>query len=275
MTALGAVLAAAACVLALQLGLPWWRARRRARLRQLGFEPGWRPGLEESTPVYRRLPQNLRGRLESLIAVFVSEKEFIGCAGLEITLAMKLNIAAQACLLIVRRDDDVYDDLKTILVYPAAFVVPQSDVDDAGVVTEEHQTLIGQASERGQIVLSWADIEQSASGTADSASVVLHEFAHYLDFEDGAGNGAPLLAAQRDYQRWSQVMRAAYARVWHRIRGGRATVIDEYGLEDEAEFFAVATEAFFEESAALKAEDPALYDELARFYRLDPASWPR
>jgi Mlc titration factor MtfA (ptsG expression regulator) len=275
MTALAAVLAAAACVLGLQLGLPWWRARRRARLRRQGFAAAWRPELEASTPLYRRLPQELRPRLESLIGVFMTEKAFVGCAGSEITLAMKLGIAAQACVLILNRDDDVYDELRTILIYPAAFVVPESEIDDAGVVTEERQTLIGQASDRGQIVLSWADIAENADGTGDGANVVLHEFAHYLDFEDGAGNGAPLLAAAGDYERWSQVMRAAYARVWHRVRGGRASVIDEYALEDEAEFFAVATEAFFEESATLKAEDRPLYDELARFYGLDPASWPR
>jgi Mlc titration factor MtfA (ptsG expression regulator) len=271
MTALIAVLSVLGVVLALQLGLPILRARRRSRLRQHGFRAAWRAQLEAQAPLYRRVPANLKPRLEALIGVFVAEKQFVGCAGVQVTEAMKLAIATQACLLIVNRSKDVYDRLSTILVYPAAFLVPQRAVDDAGVVTEERSELIGQASDTGHIVLSWADVE--LAGTA-SANVVLHEFAHYLDFEDGVGNGAPVLAAARDYARWSDVMRSAFARMWHRVRGGRGTVIDEYALEDEAEFFAVATETFFEQSAALKAEDPLLYEELARFYELDPAAWP-
>lgn len=270
MTARIAVLSVLAIVLALQLGLPLLRARRRSRLRKLGFRPEWRPLLETSAPLYRRVPTELKARLDELIGVFVAEKEFVGCAGVRVTEGMKLAIATQACLLILNRKRDVYDRLSTILVYPTAFLVPQRDVDEAGVVTEERRELIGQASDTGHIVLSWADVELAG---ADNANVVLHEFAHYLDFEDGAGNGAPVLAAARDYARWSEVMRSAYARMWHRVRGGRGTVIDEYALEDEAEFFAVATETFFEQSVALKAEDAALYDELARFYQLDPASW--
>jgi hypothetical protein len=281
MTALIAVLAVAGVILALQLGLPWLRSRKRERLRAQGITPAWRAILEQQAPLYRRLPIELRPRLESLISVFTAEKEFIGCAGLEVTLPMKLSIAAQACLLIVnrriagdRRRAGVYDELASVLVYPQAFLVPDTDVDDAGVVTEERRELIGQTFDTGRIILSWADVEDGARGQADGVNVVLHEFAHYLDNEEGATNGAPLLETRADYERWARVLNAAYARVWHRIRRGRATVIDDYALEDEGEFFAVATEAFFEQPAALKAEDTALYDELARYYALDPASWP-
>lgn len=272
MTALAAILAVLALVLALQLGLPLVRSRKRARLRQTGFQAGWRAILETNAPLYRRLPAPLKPRLESLIGVFVAEKDYVGCAGVSVTDSMKLAIAVQACLLILNRKDDVYDQLRSILVYPAAFVVPERDVDAAGVVTEERRELVGQASDTGRIILSWADVERMAANT-ETANVVLHEFAHYLDFEDGAGNGAPLLDEAHGYDRWSEVMRSAYARVWHRVRGGGGTVIDDYALEDEAEFFAVATETFFEQSVALRQEDPALYGELARFYQLDPASW--
>ncbi|HEX5863865.1 MAG TPA: M90 family metallopeptidase [Casimicrobiaceae bacterium] len=271
MTALIAVMSILAIVLALQLGLPLMRARRRSRLRLLGLRPEWRALLDAQAPLYRRVPAPLKPKLEALIGVFVAEKEFVGCAGVHVTEQMKLAIATQACLLILNRTEDVYDHLSTILVYPAAFLVPERAIDDAGVVTEERRELIGQASDTGHIILSWADVELASS---DNANVVLHEFAHYLDFEDGAGNGAPVLAAARDYARWSEVMRSAYARMWHRVRGGRDTVIDEYALEDEAEFFAVATETFFEQSAALRTEDPLLYAELSRFYQLDPADWP-
>lgn len=276
MSALIVVLAAAALVLAGQLGLPRWRARKRERLSRQGLDRGARALIEHQVPLYRRLPPEIRARLDSLVAVFIAEKEFIGCAGLEVSATMKLSIAAQACLLIVNRSRDhpgVYDELGSILVYPSSFMVHEHAVDDAGVVTEEPHELLGQTFDTGRIVLSWPDVDGGARATADGVNVVLHEFAHYLDNEDGAGNGAPLLTNSADYERWSTVLKAAYGRASHRIRRGRGTVIDEYALEDEAEFFAVVTEAFFESSAALKEEDPALYHELARFYQLDPASW--
>jgi Mlc titration factor MtfA (ptsG expression regulator) len=274
-TALAVLIGVAGIVLALQVGLPWWRSRRRARLRRQSLPMDSRALLEAHTPLYRRLPAGLKPPLESLVSVFVAEKEFIGCAGLEVTPAMKLGIAAQACLLILNRDSRVYDELTTILVYRGAFVAPETDIDDAGVVTEKRRELIGQTFDTSRIVLSWADVEAGALGTSDGVNVVLHEFAHYLDNEAGPADGTPMLESRADHERWARVLDAAHSRLWHRIRRGRGTVIDDYGLEDEAEFFAVATETFFEKSAALKAEDAALYDELARFYRLDPASWPR
>ena len=275
MTALIAVLAAAGIVLVLQLMLPWHQVRRRRRLLARGFAPEWRATLERHAPIYQRLPAQLRPRLESLIGVFLAEKEFIGCAGLGMTLPMKLGIAAQACLLIVNRTDGrVYDELSSILVYPAAFMVPETEVDDAGVVTEECRELIGQTFDTGRIVLSWADVEDGARGAADGVNVVLHEFAHYLDNEQAAARGAPLAGTRADHERRAAALGSAYARLWHRVRRGRATVIDDYALEDEGEFFAVATEAFFEQPGALRAEDADLYGLLERFYGLDPASWP-
>jgi hypothetical protein len=276
MSALIIVLAAAGIVLASQLGLPWWHARKRERVSRRGLDRGARLSIEDEVPLYRRLPIEIKARLESLVAVFVAEKEFVGCAGLEISAAMKLSIATQACLLIVNRRKEhpgVYDELDSILVYPSSFVVHDREVDDAGIVTEEPRELLGQTFDTGRIILSWSDVESGSRTTADGANVVLHEFAHYLDNEDGSGNGAPILADSADYERWSTALKAAYGRAWHRIRGGRATVIDAYALENEAEFFAVVTEVFFESAAALKAEDPPLYGELARYYQLDPASW--
>jgi Mlc titration factor MtfA (ptsG expression regulator) len=276
MTALIAVLGLAGMVLALQLGLPWYRAYRRRRLRASGIAPQWRAILMRRAPLYRRLPAELRPRLDELVGVFVAEKDFVGCAGLEVTLPMKLGIAAQACLLIVNRSDcRVYDELSSILVYPAAFLVPDTDVDEAGVVTEERRELIGQTFDTGRIVLSWADVAEGARGAADGVNVVLHEFAHYLDHEQGTTNGALRFGTRSDRERFTRVLRSAYARLWHRARRGRASVIDDYALEDEGEFFAVATEAFFEQPEALRAEDAELYSELARFYALDPASWPQ
>ncbi len=276
MIALIIVLAAAGVVLASQLGLPWWRARKRERLSRQGLDRGARLLVEAEVPLYRRLPVEMKARLDSLVAVFVAEKEFVGCAGLEITPTMMLSIATQACLLIVNRragNPGVYDELGSILVYPSSFVVREHEVDDAGVVTEGPQELLGQTFDTGRIILSWSDVERGSRATADGVNVVLHEFAHYLDNEDGSGNGAPFLADPAAYERWSTVLKAAYGRAWHRIRRGRPTVIDEYALEDEAEFFAVATEVFFESATALKEEDPALYVELARYYGLDPGTW--
>ena len=177
-------------------------------------------------------------------------------------------IAAQACLLMLNRSARIFDELRAILVYPDEFVVRDA-VEEDGVVTERERALSGESWDTSRIILSWRDVRDAGDGY----NVVLHEFAHYLDLEGGAANGAPLLDGPRDYARWARVMRRAYDALAARSRAGEATLLDPYGSEDEAEFFAVATEAFFELPRELAADHPDVYAELSRFYRLDPARW--
>ena len=162
----------------------------------------------------------------------------------------------------------MFDELRAILVYPDEFVV-RDDVEEDGVVTARERVLAGQSWDTARILLSWRDVRAAGDGY----NVVIHEFAHYLDQEEGAANGAPLLDGPRDYARWADVMQRAYDELEARAAAGEDTLLDPYAAEDEAEFFAVASETFFELPRELRTEHPELYRELSGFYRLDPASW--
>jgi MtfA peptidase len=225
-------------------------------------------------PLYATLPPDLRDRLHGLVQIFMREKTFVGCNGLIVTEEMRLVIAAYACLLVVNRPEvpraHFYDDLFSILVYPTAFIVPQSHHDEDGVVTEGHEVLSGQAWDSRRIILSWEDVEESAAG---EHSVVLHEFAHYLDMEDETMDGAPGLGDARAYEEWSETFWNEYERLCDDVDAGKATFLDPYAATEPAEFFAVVTEAFFMQSRELEAEHTGLYAQLRKYYRLDPARW--
>jgi Mlc titration factor MtfA (ptsG expression regulator) len=185
---------------------------------------------------------------------------------------MRVTVAVQACLLIVRSGAS-YDDLRSVLLYPDEFLVEESDVDEAGVVSEGTRVLSGQALDTSRIVLSWRDVLDS--GTAEEAyNVVLHEFAHHLDHSIGGAltegasrNGTGVLA------NWHAVLEKEYDELCDAVERGEPTLIDPYGAEHLAEFFAVATETFFELPGELKRAHPRLYAELALFYGLDVARW--
>jgi Mlc titration factor MtfA (ptsG expression regulator) len=263
---------ALACVLAMAIvvaivALPLRRRRRRTRLARAPL-PADLGHLLERTRAWQRLPLQLRPALAARVQVFLAEREFVGCGGLKVTDAIRIGIAAQACLLVLNRGERLFDELRSILVYPDEFVVGE-DFEADGIVTQGRRTLSGQSWDTSRIVLSWRDVEDAGEGY----NVVIHEFAHYLDQEAGAPNGAPLLAAAEDYDRWAAVMRQAYQELAAKAAAGSDTLLDPYALEDEAEFFAVASETFFELPGELALEHPELYSELARFYRLDPAAW--
>lgn len=224
-------------------------------------------------PLYSRLPPPLRLRLEGLLQQFMAEKTFVGCGDLKVTLEMKLAVAAQACLLIVNRPGGVYEQLYAILLYPGAFRVPEEEHDEAGVVSVGESVLSGQAWETDRIVLSWDDVQAASDEPGAVYNVVLHEFAHYLDAEDGSANGAPPLRDRDSYRSWSQVMQSEYAALQAAAARGEQALLDPYGADDPAEFFAVATETFFGQPEAMKREHAALYEQLCSCYRLDPATW--
>jgi Mlc titration factor MtfA (ptsG expression regulator) len=260
-------------VIAMLIGRPLWRSHRRRRIRAHPLPESWRADIERAMPLYRRLPAELRARLDGLVQQFVAEKEFVGCQGLTVTREMRLAIAAQACLLVVNRSTRLYDELYSVLVYPAAFIAPETHHDEAGVVHHRESVLTGQTWDTHRVILSWDDVQADAESRGDGFNVVYHEFAHYLDAEDGGVNGAPLLGGTAAYQRWSQVMSSEFERLREAAARGEPTLLDEYGTEDPGEFFAVATEVFLELPAELRAQHPALYTELSRYFRLDPASW--
>jgi Mlc titration factor MtfA (ptsG expression regulator) len=265
-----------ACLFLLSLawlaGEPWWVARRRLRIRARPFPAEWRAILRRNVPYVRSLPADLQLQLKQHIQVFLAEKPIIGCAGLVVTDEMRVTIAAQACLLILNRASGYYPKLRQILLYPGAFVVARVARDGA-VQHEQRQALAGESWSLGQVVLSWQDTQEGAAIPDDGRNVVIHEFAHQLDQQEGAANGAPWLATGARRAAWAQVMGDEYACLREAAGAGRPTLISSYGATDPAEFFAVISEVFFEQPQRLANAHPGLYRELGRFYRIDPLSW--
>ena len=268
-------LALLAVVTALIVGWILWQPyrirARQARDRARPFPDDWREMLNDQMPLYRALPEPLRRQLEGHVRVFLADKVFIGCDGLEVTDEMRLLVAGQACLLILNRTTAVYPELRQVLIYPEAFIVDREEVDEDGILHRERQVLTGESWAESQVILSWPDVLHGASVADDGENVVIHEFAHQLDQETGYANGAPELDGRGAYARWATVLGEEFERLRDRIEAGEETLLDDYGATDPVEFFAVVSEAFFEQPALLLREHPALYDELARFYRLDPA----
>ncbi len=268
-----ALAALGSVILAWLLGQPWWVVHRRRRVRAEPFPAAWRRILQRQVPLYRRLPADLKLRLQRAVAVFVAEKQFVGCGGLAVTDEMRVTVAAHACLLWLARSGEGYPELRQILVYPGPFFVDRLTPGAGGVLQEQRQLLAGESWDRGQVVLSWDDVVAGAAVADDGRNVALHEFAHQLDQETGFANGAPRLPSRERYDRWSQVLGAEFDALRQRAEGEAPPLIPVYGAMSPAEFFAVVTEVFFEQPLRLAAEHPALYAELARFYRLDPRLW--
>ncbi len=252
------------------LAHPWWTERRRRRLRERPFPAAWARIVQRRVPLAMRLPAGLRHRLEGHMQVFVAEKPFIGCQGMAIDDEVRVTVAALACLLLIGHGQaGCYPRLRQVLVYPEAFAVQRTQVLLGGVVDVQPQMLAGESWGQGQVILGWQQVLDGANDAGDGRNVVLHEFAHQIDQDSGAADGQPWQANAAARRRWSVVMGDAF----ERLRHTPSAVIDAYGASDPAEFFAVATEAFFERPQALADEAPEVYAELARLYRLQPAQW--
>ena len=245
---------------------------RKQRLLDKAFPEQWQLILKERVPVYTALQTQERHKLEQLIHLFLDEKEFYGCAGLEVTDVMKVCIAAEACLLLVGQSGPIYPKLQSILVYPTVFKAKRDlHQEDGTVVAGEHH-LLGESWGNGRVILSWDDVEQGARDFTDGHNVVLHEFAHQLDSASGSANGAPPLRSN-SYQTWASVFSDNFEDLQKRVLKGRPTVMDGYGATNPAEFFAVATETFFEKPDDLLKKRPELFQELQQYYRVDPRDW--
>jgi MtfA peptidase len=267
------ILAVALLPIAWIIGKPYAIEYRRERIRRRPFPDGWRKLLQRHMPYFRVLPSDLQLQLKKHIQVFIAEKQFIGCDGLQITDAMRVTIAAYACLLILNRRTDYYPSLRQILVYPGVFIVDDKHIDSAGVLHERREVRSGESWSRGQVVLSWQDASEDALHSDDGRNVVIHEFAHQLDQQNGEANGAPLLARSDFYRSWSKVFADEFNRLQEQAQRGEDSLFDHYGATSPAEFFAVVSEVFFEQPRRMAAAHPALYEQLTRFYRLDPLSW--
>jgi len=260
-------------LIAYAIGQPHWVQYRRRRVRERPFPEAWRSILRRRMPYLRAMPADLQLQLKKHIQVFLSEKIFIGCAGVTITDEIRVTIAAQACLLLLNRDTDYYPKLTQILVYPGAFVVARPRTDNLGLVSERRQVLTGESWQQGQVILSWQQVSNDSHVPDDGHNVVIHEFAHQLDHEKGEATGAPLLERAEQYREWSEVWSDAFAQLQQQAERQEPSLFDHYGATSPAEFFAVASEVFFEQPQELVLQYPALYRQLRDYYHLDPASW--
>lgn len=254
--------------------MPLFKNRRRKKLRTRAFPPGWRAILRDRYPLYGRLPAAEQRELEGHIQVFLAEKYFEGCAGVEITDEVRVLIAAQACTLLLGRETDYFPMMRTVLVYPRAFVGQGKSLGAAGVVTESMGWRLGESwhmpGNTGPVVLSWRDVLAGVADPGDGHNLVFHEFAHQLDAESGSVEGAP--AIEEGYAQWSLVMGREYRSFIDDLRWGRPVVMDPYAATSPAEFFAVATETFFERPIPLRERHPALYSLMSRYFHQDPAA---
>lgn len=251
--------------------LGFLKRRRREQLRARPLPEELRSVVSRAVHLYRWLAPEDRAELEGDVQVFLAEKRFEGAGGLAITGEIRATIAAQACLLLLHRDTDIYPGLDTVVVYPHPYV-SHAEHREGAVVIEGPEERLGESWGTGLVVLAWDQVQRDVRARRSGHSVVLHEFAHQLDAEDGAVDGAPPLESRAQYRAWAHVLGDEYRALGERLHAGRPTDIDAYAATSPPEFFAVVTEAFFERPEALRARHPALYAELASFYRLDPAA---
>lgn len=271
--AFSALLAAGATLVAWAWSEPLRQSWRRQRLRRQPFPPEWRLILRQFVPQVARLPADLQIQLKKHMLVFLAEKPFIGCDGLEVTPTMRVIVAAQACLLLLNRRPDYFPNLRQILLYPGPFWVQRAQAEGSGVVHERREVLSGESWQQGQVILSWPDVMAGAADPGDGHNVVIHEFAHQLDQQNGTANGGPWMSTSWQRRRWSQVMAQEYSALQGRLAEFGSDLIPSYAATDAAEFFAVTTEVFFERGAQLARERPALYEQLSGYFCVNPLSW--
>jgi hypothetical protein len=233
---------------------------RRRRLLARPFPAAWIDHLEQNVRHYGLLSIDQREKLRQCVAIMAAEKEWVGCRGLEMTDEIKVTIAGQAALMLLGREDRYYfDGVLSVLVYPEAFV------------TDLYRETFGEAWPRGPVILSWRHVKEGGRDPADGLNLVLHEFAHQLDGLDGDMGGTPPLGSRRELERWREVAEREYVRLVKRADRDEITLIDHYGASNRAEFFAVATECFFEWPLDMRDEQAPLYALLRDYYGWDPA----
>jgi len=260
-------------LIAYSVGKPYWREYQRNKLRDLPFKKQWRKIIQQRMPYFRQMPPDLQLQLKQNIQVFLAEKNFEGCNGVKINDEIRITIAAQACLLLLNRKTNFYPKLQTILVYPRAFIKEQQNMNIDGLRQTKRVALAGESWEFGRVVLSWQDTLEGAKITDDGRNVVIHEFAHQLDQENGKANGAPILDKDQSYKCWSEVFSAQFEQLKNQASKGAPSLFDYYGATNPAEFFAVASEVFFEKSQQFQQQSPKLYQQLKQYYQVDPIHW--
>lgn len=251
----------------------WWGRRRDERALERRAIPHalWQATLADY-PFLARRGDTDAAALRRLTSLFLDRKEFSGAQGFEVSDAVAVAVAAQACLPVLHLGLQLYDGFVGVVLHADQVVVPREVTDDdTGIVHAYDDVLAGEAMEGGPVMLSWADVTDGGSRSGDSAyNVVIHEFAHVIDMVDGEADGIPPLPSAAARSAWRQALMREFDLFAERSVCGHDSVIDPYGAHAPEEFFAVASEAFFVAGTALKEEQPALYRLLASFYRQEP-----
>ncbi|MFC4427111.1 zinc-dependent peptidase [Deinococcus navajonensis] len=243
---------------------------RRHALAKQPFPAAWLNVLQRRVAWYARLAPELQLRLQGRIQIFLREKTFVGCGGLEVTDAMRVIVAAQACRLELHHEPSHFPHCETIFLYPDAFISPVTRLLPGGVIEQVPTVRIGESWHRGSVVLAWTAVEAGAWAGWTGRNVVLHEFAHQLDSGSGAVDGVPLLRNRAAYARWEQVMDRSLTRLRLHLSRGEVP-IDPYAAQNPPEFFAVTTELYFEAPHMLHAFDPELFQLFEDYYGVFPA----
>lgn len=251
----------------------FFRRRRRNRLRAQPFPQGWRNYVDRNIPLFARLSAAEQSEVLGHAHVLLAEKRFEGCGGLEMTDEIRVTIAVQAARLLLHRDKDYFPTVKSVLVYPAAVAHERIEHLGGGIVEQSESAAAGLATGGlSAIVLAWDSVTHGLSEPGDARDVILHEFAHELDYQDRSFDGTPLLSTRAAYSAWARTMQSEFEALQTAVAKGQRTVIDEYGATNPAEFFAVLTEHFFERPDELRERHPSLYGLLREFYGQDPAN---
>lgn len=246
-----------------------WRERRTLATRPIP-DAMWQSTLARYAFLAALAPGDAQ-RLRDMATLFLAQKEFTGAGGLEVTDDMAVTIAAQACLPVLELGLHWYDSFVTIVLHPDEVVAAREVTDEFGVVHHYEEALVGEALGDGPMMLSWRGVTDAAHTDGPVYNVVIHEFAHVIELRSGDATGIPPLPDATSREHWRRVIEASHLRLVRRLDAGVDTVLDPYGAESVSEFFAVACEGFFVAGAALREDDPYLYDLLKGFFRQDPA----
>ena len=251
----------------------WLRRWRRERILAEPYDESWDAHLQRNMGAWGTLDDEEQAHLRQLVQVFVAEKHWEGLGGLDLDDEIRVTIAGQACLLVLAIPHDLYRRVESILVYPHTMHTPEAkrSMFDTSIALPDHgMPVLGQAFKRGPVILSWTAVRRGGRNATDGHNVVFHEFAHKLDMLSGDADGVPPLDDDETYQRWIEVFQREWDSLHERRSHGRRTFLDAYAGTNPAEFFAVATEQFFEQGRTMRRKHPDLYDVLAGFYRQQP-----
>ena len=251
----------------------WLTNRRRKKLTQAPFPSAWEEILHRNVGHFSMLDEDEKAHLRSLIQVFIAEKHWEGAGGLELTDEIRVTISAQACLLLLGLPHDYYKNVISIIVYPSTVVVPQRRpgfFENTIAPVDPAQAFIGQAFQQGPVIIIWDAALHGSRHPESGNNVIYHEFAHKLDMLDGMADGTPPLKDRSEYRDWVTTCTDEYLRLKNRTEKGQRSFLDAYAATNEAEFFAVATEQFFEQPQLMINHAPDLYRVFKNYYRQDP-----